>query len=126
MAIVQDLVPRIKGFMAQLLKPDTFVILVVLVTGIGAFVLGRYSAFSEVKPAQVHESMGPAAAVVAEVPTAPKATSGAYVASSGGTKYYLPSCSGVSRISEENKVWFTTKAEAEAAGYTPSANCKGL
>lgn len=49
-----------------------------------------------------------------------------YVASKNGTKYHLPWCSGAQRIKEENKVWFKSKAEAEAAGYTPAANCKGL
>ncbi len=49
-----------------------------------------------------------------------------YVASKTGTKYHLPWCSGARRIKEENKVWFATKEEAEAAGYTPAANCKGL
>lgn len=49
-----------------------------------------------------------------------------FVASKNGAKYYYPWCSGVSRIKEENKVWFSTKEEAETAGYAPAANCKGL
>jgi hypothetical protein len=48
------------------------------------------------------------------------------VASKSGTKYYLPTCSGVGRIKEENKVWYATKADAEAAGLTPAANCPGI
>ena len=52
--------------------------------------------------------------------------SGAYVASKSGTKYYLPTCSGATRIKDENKVWFATKQAAEAAGYCPSSTCKGL
>lgn len=53
-------------------------------------------------------------------------TVGKYVASKNGTKYYLPSCKSAKRIKEENRVWFATKEEAQAAGKTPSANCKGL
>jgi len=49
-----------------------------------------------------------------------------YVGSKNGTKYHLPWCSGAARIAEENKVWFSSKEEAEAAGYTPAANCKGI
>lgn len=49
-----------------------------------------------------------------------------YVASKSGTKYYLPTCSGVGRIKEENKVWFATVEDAVAAGYTPASNCPGL
>lgn len=51
---------------------------------------------------------------------------GGYVASKSGTRYYLPWCSGVSRIKEENKVWFSTKEEAEARGLTPAKNCEGM
>ena len=54
------------------------------------------------------------------------ASEGSYVASKSGEKYHLPWCSGAQRIKEENKVWFKTKAEAEAAGYAPAANCKGI
>ena len=67
----------------------------------------------------------PAAAALAEPVTSPAAT-GTYVASRSGTKYHLPSCSGASRIKEENKVWFQTKEQAVAAGYEPAANCPGL
>ena len=49
-----------------------------------------------------------------------------YVGSKNGTKYYLPSCGGVRHIAEGNKVWFGSKEEATAAGYTPAANCKGI
>lgn len=49
-----------------------------------------------------------------------------YVASKNSTKYHLPWCSGARRISEENKVWFATKEDAAAAGYTPAANCPGM
>jgi hypothetical protein len=61
------------------------------------------------------------AAAVAAMPTVHN-----YVASKSGTKYYLPSCGTVSRIKEENRVYFATKADAEKAGYQPSTGCKGL
>lgn len=66
----------------------------------------------------------PRAPVSKAVSTAP--SSGGFVASKNGTKYYLPSCGGAGRIKEENKVWFTTKEDAEASGYTPASNCPGL
>lgn len=56
----------------------------------------------------------------------PAASGGEYVASKTGTKYYLPWCGTAKRIKEENKVWFSSKAEAESAGYEPAKNCKGL
>jgi len=54
------------------------------------------------------------------------ANAGSYVASKSGKKYHLPWCSGAKSIKEENKIWFKTKEAAEAAGYTPAANCKGI
>ena len=66
------------------------------------------------------------AAVAEAAPNSPAAEPGQVVASKNGTKYYLPTCSGASRISEKNKVWFPTAAAARAQGYTPAANCKGL
>jgi len=49
---------------------------------------------------------------------------GEYVASKNGTKYYTPGCAGASRIKDENKVFFKTAQEAEAAGYGIAAGCK--
>ncbi len=69
---------------------------------------------------------GGPAAVGAAPAQAAKATTGTYMASKNGTKYYLPTCSSSNRIKPENRVWFATKAEAEAAGYAPAANCPGL
>ncbi len=50
----------------------------------------------------------------------------AVVASKSGSKYHLPWCSGAQRIKPENLITFTSRDEAERAGYTPAANCKGL
>lgn len=58
--------------------------------------------------------------------TTPAAKTGIYVASRGGTVYYLPSCTASKRISEKNKIWFDTKAEAEKFGYKPAKNCPGI
>lgn len=57
---------------------------------------------------------------------APASLSGPYVASKSGTKYHLVTCSGAKRIKDENKVFFATKNDAEAAGYTAAANCPGI
>jgi hypothetical protein len=65
----------------------------------------------------------PAAAAAAN--TAGPST-GKYVASKTGTKYYLPTCGTAKRIKDENKVWFATKEDAEKAGYEPGSTCKGL
>jgi hypothetical protein len=46
------------------------------------------------------------------------------LASKNGTKYYFTWCSGVSRIKEENKIWFATEQEAQMRGLAKSATCK--
>jgi hypothetical protein len=68
------------------------------------------------------------ARAISAAPAVPDAmpAGGQYVASKKGSKYHLPWCSGAKSMSEENKIWFSTKAEAEAAGYEPASNCKGI
>lgn len=86
------------------------------------FGLGRLSKIEAQKP-PVRIEQKTASVVLSQV-DAPKA--GNYVASKNGTKYHLPSCPGAKQISEKNKIFFATKDEAERAGFTPAANCKGL
>lgn len=45
-------------------------------------------------------------------------------ASSGGTRYYYPHCSGLARIKPENRLYFDTSEEAENAGFSLAENCK--
>ena len=49
-------------------------------------------------------------------------TTGKISASVNGTRYYYPHCK--STVSEKNKIYFDTAAEAEASGYTLALNCK--
>ena len=48
------------------------------------------------------------------------------VASKNGSVYHYTWCPGAKRIKEENKIYFNSKEEAEAAGYRPAKNCEGL
>lgn len=75
------------------------------------------TASSELKPAEKGESSPSVSGI---------APGGQYVASRTGKKFHLPWCPGALQIKEENKIWFATKADAEKAGYTPAANCKGI
>lgn len=116
---------------------DMLLVMAVMLLGITSFGLGRLSAPHEtsavvLRAKSPHSSPevppGATAPKEAASPTVPRATAarGEYVASKTGAAYHLPWCSGAKRIKEENKVWFATKAEAEAAGYKPAGNCKGL
>lgn len=56
-------------------------------------------------------------------PAAEAAAVGQVVASKNGVRYYYLHCSGVSRLSEKNKIYFASAAEAESFGLTLAANC---
>ena len=42
---------------------------------------------------------------------------GMFVGSINSTKYHWPDCSFAKRISEENRIWFSSEQEAQNAGY---------
>ena len=123
-----------------------YFVFVVMLVGFGSFALGRYSVFP-VMPGgggglaavsmtytEVPKAKEPDLAPVKNKPIKkttieeklPESASSPLVASKSGTKYHLTTCPGAGRIKEENKIYFSTTNEAEAAGYTPAANCKGL
>ncbi len=127
---------KLKSFIAN----DTIFYSVLLVLiAVASFGLGRQSVSmvkQSEKPFISKENITPAAvaqAVGESVPTTtekaalePALKAVAVVGSKSGTKYHLPSCSGAKRIKPENLISFESIAAAEAAGYTPAANCKGL
>jgi hypothetical protein len=49
-----------------------------------------------------------------------------FVASKKGKVYHLPWCPGAKAIQEDNKIYFSSREEAEKAGYRPAKNCPGL
>lgn len=118
---------------------DYLIILILLLTVSAAFGLGilagrelgsgegdrlwieDLNATSGTLPASAAAAPEPQKAVPVAAPVEKK-----YVASKNGTKYYLPECSGVKRIKEENKIWFASEDIAKAEGYGPAANCPGL
>lgn len=56
-------------------------------------------------------------------PPANAATS-KFVASKNSNLYHDPTCPSASRIKPENQVWFASREEAEAAGFSPSVCTK--
>ena len=102
-------------------KSDIIIAVSFLLIALIAFGLGRLSIIFQNKQGVTigHAQLGALAD--------PQNTSAAvYAASKSGRAYYLSSCAGVSRIKEENKVWFSSKKEAEDLGYQPARNCPGL
>lgn len=111
---------------------DIFIFAIVVMISLLGFVLGRLSAFEGSNvPLEVQKFVCPvslsASTSVTNISTpTQKSSQGLLVASKNGTKYYFPWCTGVSRISETNKVWFNSYEEAQKAGLTPASGCKGL
>ncbi|MCI0620013.1 hypothetical protein L0Y40_03240 [Candidatus Wolfebacteria bacterium] len=134
--ILSDTGEKIK----RLGRGEAYVIMLVLFVGFAAFGLGRLSKIQETRPeisisdafpsavAGIETStpqVGEEPGIDSAVPVLP-AEAKNFVGSRNGSKYHYPWCPGAQQIKEENKVWFATRAEAEQAGYTPAANCKGL
>lgn len=49
---------------------------------------------------------------------------GKYVGSKNSNKYHLPDSAAAKRIKEENKIWFSSRQDAERQGYQPGASVK--
>jgi len=101
--------------------------LVVIFVGIVSFFLGHMSVNNTQKDS-VYIEYPPLVDAYANdmgkvADSSVSSSEGQYVASKSGTKYYTLNCSGVSRIKEENKVYFNSTDEAENAGYEPADGC---
>lgn len=51
----------------------------------------------------------------------PRTEQAKWVALSRGRKCYLSTCAGAGKLSRDNRIYFKTKKEAEAAGYSRSS-----
>ena len=114
------------------IENDVVLVIVIILVALISFGLGRLSKIRENKtPITIENISGNiSASQIGDSGPAvkPGVTAGErlYVASKSGTKYHYPWCSGAQNIKEENKIWFSSKEQAESAGYTPASNCKGL
>ena len=119
------------GASPLLLDDRLFSALLILCVGIASFGLGRASVPQNTpeyghEPTMVEQKDQVARAIDTKNTASSGLSEGQYVASKNGTRYHLPWCGSAKNIKEENKVWFATREEAEAAGYTPAQNCEGL
>ena len=110
------------GVKGLLENQSYYMAIVLLLVAISAFGLGRQSVevVGETQIANIPTPNLPLSTTTESLPST------YYVASKNGQVYHLPHCSGAQRISEANKIIFNSKAEAEAAGLRPAANCKGI
>ncbi len=105
---------------------DMLILSVLVLTSLLSFGLGYLAGRDSGQGSTVTLEKFPFANVPTSGVAGARMGTGQIVASKNGTKYYLPGCTGADRISETNKIWFTSVVAAVAAGYGPAANCKGI
>ena len=137
---VNSVKPQIQIFRDNFdIKNDLFVTLIIILVALAGFGLGKLSALEKgrepisIKSLDIGNNQAGAqttsSSVIADkagISTSSAEVKGLVVAAKTGTKYYYPWCTGVSRISEKNKVWFETIEAAKQAGFSPASNCAGL
>ena len=124
---------------------DVLIVAIIILTGLGAFELGRLSkenANSGIKilstPSQTaNQSANAISATNNKSNTAfganiqiPKKSQNSdsvkkiFFASNRGSKYYPLGCSAGKTIKQENRIYFGSREEAEKAGYELSSSCR--
>lgn len=108
---------------------ELYLALIIILVAVISFGLGRLSKIREEKMPITIENIATSTETLS--PNSQRATltvgeSKIFVASKNGKKYYYAWCESAKIIKEQNRVWFSTQEEAEKAGYSPAANCKGL
>lgn len=131
---------KIKQFLDSEKGKDILIVIIVILVGLGSFELGRLSkedSSTGIKIEYPDQESGQEASVVkagsdaipdvgilqGRSPTSGASDGKTFFASSRGKKYYTISCSAGKTIKQENRVYFSTGEEAQAAGYTLSNAC---
>jgi len=131
---------KIKQFLENEKGKDLLIVIIVILVGLGSFELGRLSKetnSSGIKIEYTNQDSNQSSNVISsleypnilqndKISTAANSnsTGKTFFASNRGSKYYSISCSAGKIIKQENRVWFTTGEEAQAAGYTLSSSCQ--
>ena len=107
-------------------RNDLFIASIIFFTGLSGFGLGRLSVDLKTNPPLFVVQPVDEQILETNPSDIASAADTRVVASRNGTTYYYPWCSGVKRIKEENKIWFTAKEAAQKAGLKLAGNCQGL
>ncbi len=130
---INDTLQKIKLYSSSEKGRAVYVILIIILVAGSSFGLGRISkTSSNSDPVRViYADSGLSASAIGTSSNKPpiqasvggKGVSGAYVASKRGKKYYPVNCSAADSLKAENKIFFTSEAQAQTAGYTKSSSC---
>lgn len=139
---ITNFIQKIKGFMDSEKGRIIAFILIVILTGVSSFLLGRMSnslknkdntcvniensnnniiTQSKSNKSIYNSSLGKAS-VIDSVSTSNQ--TGSYVASRRGKRFYPVDCSAAASIVSKNRVYFNTSEEAIQKGYTASPSCE--
>lgn len=134
---------KIKQFIESNTGKDILIIFIIILVGLGSFMLGRLS-IKEEKGSNIGINYNKDQNIKGEVLNANieenssinlkinendyefkeiDLTGRNYFASSRGKKYYPFGCSAGKSIKQENRIYFNTEEEAKKAGYTLSGSC---
>lgn len=110
---------KLKSFLGS---ERTFLAVLMCLIGVFSYQLGQSSVDSVVERGSVGQNQ--AGIIFIDAPETQRPTNVVrVVASSAGTKYHRLDCPGANSIQEDNKIYFDSIELAQAAGYTPAANC---
>lgn len=131
---------KIKSFVDSSKGKDILTIMIVILVGLGSFMLGRLSKENDSNSLKIDYTSLPVKAniingvgeqkpsntpkqgIVALESPSPK--TGNFFASKRGKKYYTISCSAGKTIKIDNRIYFETREEAEKAGFEISSACR--
>ncbi len=131
---IHNITQKIKTFSNTPLAKDIYILLIIFLVGTTSFGLGRLSARESQDSVKIDYSAVPdllikpgstkaSGSSAGGVQKAVSSGSGAFVASKRGKKYYATDCAAAKSLSDANKIYFTTEADAENAGYQKSTSC---
>ncbi|MCX6747381.1 MAG: hypothetical protein NTW98_00300 [Candidatus Nomurabacteria bacterium] len=131
---------KIKQFIESEQGKDIFVVLIVILVGLSSFGLGRLSKKTSNDGLRIEypsPTVSGASVILGNeqnntlntsnsrnIPVVSNHVGKAYFASKRGQKYYSIGCSAGKTIKQENRVYFSTKDDAEKAGFELSSACK--
>ncbi|MEK9182826.1 MAG: hypothetical protein AAB809_01975 [Patescibacteria group bacterium] len=125
---------KIKQFVESEKGKDVLAIIIVILVGLASFELGRLSKGNGSSGIKIeYPTQDQEASVVSSTNYSnslqdnkiEKTSTGKnFFASSRGSKYYPVGCEAGKSLKQENRVYFSTREEAERAGYELSSSCQ--
>ncbi len=128
--MIANIFEKIKDFVKEK-QNDVVLAIGVFLIAVISFGLGTLTRMQNPASIIIEDSKYGSASLTTGCATSSLSTSqvvnqGIFVASINGKYYHFPQCPGARNISEKNKIWFQTKAEAEGRGFKPASNCPDL